>query len=293
MIAILTFSAVAAALVYLAGRRDAARDPRLTVLLLTLSAVFPLMLSTMPKIRVLPAAAGEAGFPWEDVLLVIWAAGFVVAAGRLARAALVLQHWKSRSVEVGRVNGVAVLELQESRGPVAAGVWQPVIFVPASWREWPEESRRVVLEHELAHHLRRDPLWLLLAGLACAVHWYHPLVRWMARRFIMQCEYACDAMVLGRGIDAKVYARVLCDFADDRPHSPLAPAMAEESSLESRVSRVLGSAPGIGGMGLLALGGVGMIAACSLSMMDREPGIDTPVPAGEVRLRLAADPFPG
>lgn len=296
MIPILLFSTVAAALVLLAGRRDAARDPRLTVLLLVLSAAFPLMLLMMPKIGVLPVAAGvagEAGFPWGNVLLAVWALGFVVAAGRLACAALALQRWKTRSVEVDRVGGVVVCELPELRGPVAAGVWKPVIFVPASWRDWPEESRRVVLEHELAHHLRRDPLWRLLAELACAVHWYHPLVRWMAGRFIMQCEYACDAMVLGSGIDAKVYARVLCDFAEERPHSPLALAMAEKSSLESRVSRMLESAPGISGKALLALGGFGLIAACSLSMIGSESGIETPVPAGEVRLRLTADPFPG
>jgi beta-lactamase regulating signal transducer with metallopeptidase domain len=175
----------------------------------------------------------------------------------------------------------------------AAGVWKPVVFVPASWCEWPEESRRVVLEHELAHHLRRDPLWRLLVELACAVHWYHPLVRWMARRFIMQCEYACDAMVLGKGIDAKVYARVLCDFAEERPHSPLALSMAETSSLESRVSRMLKPARCLSWKTLMLLGGVGLVSACMISMVGRKAGIDAPVPAVETRLRLKKDPFPG
>jgi beta-lactamase regulating signal transducer with metallopeptidase domain len=266
------------------------------VLLLVLSVAFPLMLAWMPKIGVLPAAAGVAGiagFSWENVLLVVWAAGFVVATGRLARAALVLRRWRKRSVEVGRVRGVVVCELQELRGPVAAGAWKPVVFVPASWREWPVESRRVVLEHELAHHLRRDPLWRLLVELACAVHWYHPLIRWMARRFIMQCEYACDAMVLGKGIDAKAYARTLCDFAEEHPHSPLALSMAETSSLESRVSRMLKPAQCLSWKTLILLGGVGLVSACMISMVGRKAGMDAPVPAVETRLRLTADPFPG
>ena len=296
MIPILTFSTIAAGLVFLAGRKDAARDPRLTVLLLVLLAVFPLMAVMMPKIGILPAAVGvtsEAGFPWVKVLPAIWAFGFLLAMARLIRAAVGLQGWKKQSLMVDRVDEVEIRELQHLHGPVAAGVWKPVVFVPASWSTLPEDSRRVVLEHELAHHRRRDPLWRLLAELACAVHWYHPLVRWMARRFIMQCEYACDAMVLREGIDAKTYAGVLCDFAEERSFSPLALSMAETSSLESRVRRMLEPSRKSSGKILLALGSLGLVAACSLTMIGREPANDAPVPAAEVQLRLTADPFPG
>jgi len=296
MIPAITFSIIAAGLVFLAGRKDAARDPRLTVLLLVLSAMFPLMAAMLPKIGILPAAGGlvgEAGFPWGMVLLGIWVLGFVMAAGRLIVAASGLQRWRKRAVEVGRVDGVAICELENLRGPVAAGVFKRVIFVPASWSEWPEESRRVVLAHELAHHRRRDPLWRLLAELACAVHWYHPLVRWMARRFTMQCEYACDAIVLRKGIDAKAYARVLCDFAEVRSLSPLALSLAEKSELESRVRRMLVPAGGASGKALLVLGGLGLVVACSLAMIGRQTINDAPVPAVEIQLRLTADPFPG
>ena len=43
MIASMVFSLVAAALVYLAGRRDVARDPRLTGTALLLVVLFPLL----------------------------------------------------------------------------------------------------------------------------------------------------------------------------------------------------------------------------------------------------------
>ncbi|MEO8616132.1 MAG: M56 family metallopeptidase [Luteolibacter sp.] len=296
MIPVLLFSIIASGLVFLAGRCDAARDPRLTVLLLALLVVFPMMAMMLPKIGILPAAAGvtgEAGFQWGKVLLGIWSVGFLMAIGRLLLASRGLQRWRKRAVEVSRVDDVAICELENLRGPVAAGIFNRVVFVPVSWNTWTEESREVVLRHELAHHRRRDPLWRLLAELACAVHWYHPLVHWMARRFIMQCEYACDAMVLCEGIDAKVYARVLCDFAEERSFSPLALPMAESSSLESRVRRLLVPAGGFNGKSLLALGGIGLIAACSLSMIGRQSVSNAPVPAADVQLRLTADPFPG
>lgn len=295
MIPILLFSLIAAGLVFLAGRKDAARDPRLTVAMLALSAAFPLLAVSLPKFGIMPEAAaptGGAGLPWPAIVTTLWALGFAMSIMRLVRAALVLEGWRKRALIVDRVDCVNICELHHLRGPVAAGVWKPVVFVPTSWRDWPKEVRRAVLDHELAHHRRKDPLWRLLAELACAVHWYHPLVHWMARRFIMQCEYACDAMVLNNGMDRKTYARVLCDFAGEGPIPPLALAMAERSSLESRVCRMLKPTGPLGAKLLLVMGCVGLAAACSLSMIGRKAGNVSPVSAGEIQLRLTADPFP-
>lgn len=76
----------------------------------------------------------------------------------------------------------------------------------------------------------------------------------MARRFMLQCEFACDAIVLEKGIDAKNYANVLCDFAEERSTSRLALSIAETSSLEARVRRRLVPASGFSNKALLALG---------------------------------------
>ena len=295
MIASLAFSIVAAGLVFLAGRKDAARDPKLTVSLLILLAVIPVMAAAMPKISVLPAvaeSAREAAFPWGKILATAWALGFAIAVARLGIAANCLRRWRNQALEVARIDGVAIRELPGLYCPVAAGIWNPVILVPAAWQDWPDGHKRIVLEHELAHHRRRDPLWRLLAELACAVHWYHPLARWMKRRFIMQCEYACDARVLASGIDPKTYANVLCDFASDRSPSPLAPAMAETGSLESRVSRMLRPPRGLGGRTLTLLALLGVLTAGSLSMIGRENPQSADIPAAEVELRWTANPFP-
>lgn len=295
MIPILLFSTIAAALVFLAGREDAARDPRLTISLLVLTGVFPWMAMVIPEIALLPAPDGvidRSGESWMALLPWIWGTGFMVALTRLLRAVAVLHQWRKQSVEVDRIDGVAICEHANLHGPVAAGVWSPVIFVPETWRDWPAAYRLVVLEHELAHHQRRDPLWRLLAELACAVHWYHPLARWMKRRFIMQCEYACDARVLRRGIDPKTYASVLCDLACDHSTSPLAPAMAETGSLESRVRRMLKPSGALGGWSIALLGLLGIASACCLSMIGRGTEEPAEIPAIETELRWTANPFP-
>jgi hypothetical protein len=69
----------------------------------------------------------------------------------------------------------------------------PVILLPTAWREWPEEELRAVVAHELAHVRARDwPTWLV-AQIAVTLHFYHPLVHWLARRLRLEQELAADA----------------------------------------------------------------------------------------------------
>ena len=293
MIAILAFPIIAAALVLLAGRRDAARDPRLTITLLFLTAAFPVMVAILPKIALFPAAeASGQSLPWGNILAGVWLVGFTCAMVRLGFALATLRGWRKRSHEIARVDGISIRVLGELQGPVAAGVLEPVVFVPASWHHWSANYQRVILAHELAHHRRRDPLWRLLAEIACAVYWFNPPVRWMTQRLILQCEYACDAIVLGKGIDAKSYAAVLCDFAGQHSPSRLAPAMAEACPLESRVRRMLAPARSINGKTLALLALLGALTACSLAMIGRENDQPTNIPAAEIDLRWSANPFP-
>jgi len=289
MIASLAFSLVAAGLILLAGRKDAARDPRLTLFLLILMAMIPVMAAFVPKVAVLPAVAAE-GFAWGKWLSGIWAVGFAFFLTRLALAARGLGMWRKRSAKVGEMNGVEIREVTGLRGPVAAGVLRKVIFVPETWGAWNEADREIVLRHELSHHRRRDPLWRLCAEIARAAMWWHPLAHWMAARFNLQCEYACDEAVVREGTDAKTYASLLCGIAEKQSYAPLALAMANPSSLQRRVARMLRPSPRFGALAFAAFAIVGTATACALSVVGAKvPAISET----EIQLRLTADPFPG
>lgn len=301
MIPSLVFSIAAALMVFLAGRGDRSRDPRLTVPALGLLALFPWLLLVLPKAAVLPpaaatVAAGGGGADWTAWLLVLWAAGVVIACLRLAMAAAVVGRWRRRSRQLAIVDGVAIRELPGLSSPVAAGVWRPVVFVPTAWSGWPESTRRIVLTHELAHHRRRDPLWRWVSALACAVHWYNPLVHWISRRLSLQCEFACDARVLRSGVAAGDYARLLCAIADERKHPGHLLAMAARSGLESRVRQLLGPVgrrrgPGGLGIALLVLGTVAIAGA--LASVAPRPAMPPQVTPQEAETRWSANPFPG
>lgn len=293
MIALLLFSVLAAGAVWIAGRKDAALDPRLTTVVLLLLAVFPVMMVTLPKMAVLPAGKGAdfGMFPWKTALAVAWGIGWMVAMVRLLLAWRGLALWRKRSSMLEMIDGVEIRMLPGLRGPVAAGVFRKMVLVPEEWREWDADRREIVLGHELAHHRRRDPLRRWIASLAVAVNWFNPLVRWIVGRLLVQCEFACDAEVLKGGVRAKEYAALLCDMAEAAPVRGPALAMAEKSGLETRIRRMMEGRrddEAIGASGLILLA---VAAAALLAILGSEKIVG--YTHREIELRRSADPFPG
>ncbi|MEI6176794.1 MAG: M56 family metallopeptidase [Verrucomicrobiota bacterium] len=295
MTGMLIFSVVAAALVFHAGRKDAARDPRLTTVALVLLALFPLLTVTVPKIGVLSVDSGtEAhdGFSWQVVVLKTWMIGSGVALLRLLAAAVTLGKWRRDSRWLENIGRIEIRELITLNGPVAVGIFRKTIFVPESWRQWSEATRQIVIAHETGHHQRHDPLWRWFAGIACAVNWYNPLVWWMSRRLALQCEHACDANVMHQGVDACTYARVLCDLAEDTPATVHAIAMAQRSSLELRVARLVRPKNARSAVGVLLTTLWIMSAAVVAAMLGPKNTPENHFSPAEIQTRWSANPFP-
>lgn len=318
-------SLLAAVAVWLAGRRDPACSPRLTCGALLALLALPL-LALLPKLTIeLPAVGGASdAAPVSSVswLALAWAAGFAFFALGLVADFMALGRWRRRAIdaddpEFGRIldncraqlglrRGVSVRIHPECSSPSIAGLWRPVVYLPAASRLWRRETLRMVLLHELGHVARRD-LWTSLAArFACLLHWFNPLVWWLRRRLIAQCEFACDARVISAGADPAHYASALCDVAESGPGSraPVphaALAMAGPASLRQRVERVVRCQKSRGSLlaGAALLLTVTASLALSVVRFSAPPlAAEAPAaPAGpytpdEVHLRLTADPFP-
>lgn len=293
MITTIIFTFIAVVLILLAGYKDQARDPRLTLLLLLLIAVLPIMTLMLPKVELLSAdetSYSENVFPIMTLLFVVWLSGCLLFLCRLALASMGLHRWRKYSNKIDSIDGVEIRAVKNLRGPVAAGVVQKMIFVPENWESWPTDDKKIVLDHELTHHRRRDPLWRLCAEIARAIHWYNPLAHWMVNRFTLQCEYACDESVLELGANPKSYARLLCSIAAKQANAPLAPAIANPSSLQLRVSRMLTSSKRSSTVLLILLASVATLTAGGLAIIgNKAPTISQQ----EIQTRLDANPFPG
>src|SRR5262249_23767965 len=97
--------------------------------------------------------------------------------------------------------------------PMTWGAFRPALLLPAEAADWSAERRRVVLLHELAHIKRWDWFTQMLAQVACALHWFNPLIWYAARRMRLEREQACDDLVLASGSKASDYAAELLQFA--------------------------------------------------------------------------------
>jgi hypothetical protein len=149
------------------------------------------------------------------------------------------------SRELGLARPVRLLRGGGATMPMTWGIVHPAVLLPAEAEAWPEERRRVVLMHELAHVARHDCLTQTLASAACALYWFHPAAWYAARRLRVERELACDDRVLQAGTRARDYAGHLLEvaraFRPARLAAPVAVSMARPSQLEGRLLAVLDS----------------------------------------------------
>ncbi len=232
-----------------------------------------------PESRTVPAPTGAAP-PRERlwIVLAFWLAGAALVAGRWVAGWAALRRcvrrarplagpaWDEAAREASdRLlldTPVQLLESDRVPMPLAAGIVRPVVVLPEFAREWPDERRRAVIVHELAHVRRRDALAHGLAWIVCALWWFHPMAWVAARRMRAESERACDDMVLRAGTRPSSYADHLLDIVCHAP-SPRAPApampLAQRSEFEGRMLRIL--SPDARRHGLSALKALGIAGA--------------------------------
>jgi beta-lactamase regulating signal transducer with metallopeptidase domain len=134
------------------------------------------------------------------------------AAARLVRASAVVGAADDARLRP-LVDGAPVTFRESGlRVPAAAGAIEPVILLPAEWRQLPAAEIAAIMRHEHAHVLRRDYAWGLAAGLLEAVFWFHPATWVSARRMRWFAELASDHAAAG-AIGTAEYARSLIGLA--------------------------------------------------------------------------------
>jgi beta-lactamase regulating signal transducer with metallopeptidase domain len=258
---------------------------------------FPLRSGALEPLRRLEGkvqvAAGQAGggavaTPTKDgpsngvpkALFGVWLLGVIAVLGSGAVATCRLARIRKASVsavdetqaearrlsaELGLPAPPTVLVSTQICSPATFGLFRPAVLVPESFQDLTAGEREMALTHELAHVIRRDGLFALVAEFAAALFWFLPVVHWVRRAWAVERELACDAMVYSRpAIDRSEYRKLLLKIvgkdAKPMPRTALG-ATADFRCLRRRLT----AAPVVEGMrakfaGLAAVLGVAVLA---------------------------------
>lgn len=234
---------------------------------------------------------------WPMLALVVWG---TVAAG-LFLSRIIAFHRDRRAIlstsrPFEQAGSVRIIRSSEVTSPVALGIIDPIIAVPADFeRLYGLRERRLVIEHELAHHRSGDLVANLFAFVLLCLQWFNPLA-WVAHAaFRFDQEAACDARVLDKAsaADRADYGRAIAKAASGRALL-FASALDRRNSLHRRLQSMLKSsnpARRIAGRVII----VGAVAvALPLTATRAVEYVDIPVPAAAPAdsVRLAAPAVP-
>ena len=214
-----------------------------------------------PSAATLPAAtAAPAGTTAAALLplglLVVWAAGSVVA---LVRRAVAARHARAavrcaRPIETGRVadafarisardgaRGVALRSSPLCVSPCVAGLVRPVLLWPDGVdRQLTDAQLDAIVAHELAHVRRRDNVAAAAHAVVEILFWFHPLVWWIGARLTEERERACDEAVLQSGAAPDVYADGLLKVCECSLGAPaVGVAGIDGSTLTHRIEAIM------------------------------------------------------
>ena len=205
--------------------------------------------------------AGRSTFSWPSIiwplLFVLWLAGVIVSLLRLGNSLRKLHLIRSGAQAVSLTDldctdselfesnpGAVSFALSESiQSPALAGLFRPVILLPADIASWTSrEERASIMRHEFAHIERRDHFMNLVEPALKAFFFFHPMVSYACRQLCLEREFACDDRVLGLGTKPKTYAEAILKAAERSCLTEMVYQMASFNSkkmLERRIKMIL------------------------------------------------------
>ncbi len=166
---------------------------------------------------------------WAHWLALVVSAGWAIGLARLVIAVSAVGHYRTLARAVsdaavlemlddlrGELDCRRPIELREvsvSCSPLTVGSLRPMIVLPGDWRDWTPGELRAVLAHEVSHVARGDFAAWLVAQFGVALHFYNPLVHWMARRLRLEQDMAADVCGAELAGGRQVYLTTLAQMA--------------------------------------------------------------------------------
>jgi beta-lactamase regulating signal transducer with metallopeptidase domain len=266
--------------------------------------------------------AARPAFSWPSlvwpVLFALWATGVIISLLRLGNSLWKLHVIKSGAQRISTTDldcpyadllhpdaaKVSILLSEGIQSPGLAGLFRPVILLPADIALWTSrEERASILRHELAHIKRRDHLVSLFQTCLRALLFFHPMLRYGCDQLSLEREFACDDYVIGLGTEPKAYAESILkaverSFLTDVVHHTA--SFASRRRLERRIDMILDTSRTrlplrqwqFLWLPLMLIGAITWLVIPAASSQPRlQGGVSQPAPDGPISDLVASSAF--
>jgi bla regulator protein BlaR1 len=189
-------------------------------------------LGAAPHTGLGPAIATQAAAGWGVWLLIVWVCGALAMA-----ASFVIGHRRFvRRLGALTQQGTLHFSASGAEGPVLLGLWRPKLVLPADFHQrYSGDEQALIIAHENAHAMRRDPAANAFLALLQCCFWFNPLMYVAAPRFRLDQELACDAAVIAtRPGAARAYACAMLKSQMDE-HTPASCHWQSNHPLKERI----------------------------------------------------------
>ncbi len=156
----------------------------------------------------------------------------------LSPAPVFLQQQLNRfSTDIKQTVHICCTETKQLLTPFVYGILRPTIVFPiALVNALSTEETEALLLHELAHIRHYDYLLNLFLCVAEIIYFFNPFVHIISGELKLEREKACDAHVVGSGIEEKLYALTLYKIA--LPVSPQKLALSATGNSKHLLKRI-------------------------------------------------------
>ncbi len=201
-------------------------------------------------------------FSWLHWVTIFWLCGSLFFGFRYFLTWKALRNLlKDRQPLTGGPLSTLATQLEKKAGlkrpvqlSISANISSPMaissreICIPSrALNELNAEQQQTMLAHEMAHIVRRDPLWLKFAAMLDILFFFQPLNRFARRGYQESAEYLCDdwaVMHTGQHINLARCLTQVAEWLKPAASYRYAAAMSSGGSvLKRRVVRILDDSP--------------------------------------------------
>jgi LCP family protein required for cell wall assembly len=100
-------------------------------------------------------------------------------------------------IDLGIRHQITLMKSKQVTSPILVGFVRPTIILPDT--EFSKEQYSFILKHELIHYKHRDLYYKILLLIATALHWFNPLIHFMAFHANNDMELYCDEILVAHG----------------------------------------------------------------------------------------------